>query len=158
MPTDTLPRPWRPRGLERGVGWLTGAALIALAALLPLGALAWEALHANLSHWTHLASYVLPPALATPAMLLARVRILVTCLGTGPACLATAYGCPSGRRLSWALLLPLAVPVYIIGFGYLHRLPPLGPLQTASRELLGYDSPRPFRLPGLRWIYGAIFV
>src|SRR5690606_41848291 len=108
MPTDTLPRPWRPRGLERGVGWLTGAALIALAVLLPLGALAWEALHANLSHWTHLASYVLPQALANTAMLLAGVGILVTCLGTGAAWLVTAYVLPTRRMLNCVLPPPLA--------------------------------------------------
>src|SRR5690606_34573753 len=135
-----------------------GAALIALAVLLPLGALAWEALHANLSHWTHLASYVLPHALANTAMMLAGVGLLVTCLGTGAAWLVTAYEFPTRRMLTWALLLPLAVPTYIIAFAYLDLLHPIGPIQTAIRELLGYDSPRQFRLPDLRSIYGAIFV
>ncbi|MCD0503484.1 ABC transporter permease [Bordetella petrii] len=158
MQTETLPRSWRLRGPERGAGWLTGAALIALAVLLPLGALAWEALHADLSHWSHLANYVLPQALANTAMLLAGVGILVTLLGTGAAWLVTAYEFPSRRILTWALLLPLAVPTYIIAFAYLDLLHPIGPIQTAIRTLLGYDSPRQFRLPDLRSIYGAIFV
>lgn len=158
MQTDTVSRPWRLRGPERGAGWLTGAALIALAVLLPLGALAWQALDADLSHWSHLATYVLPPALANTAMLLAGVGVLVTLLGTGAAWLVTAYDFPSRRVLTWALLLPLAVPTYIIAFAYLDLLHPIGPIQTAIRTILGYDSPREFRLPDLRSIYGAIFV
>ncbi|CAM4171761.1 iron ABC transporter permease [Bordetella tumbae] len=158
MQTDSLPRPWRLRGPERGAGWLLGAALIAFAVLLPLGALAWQALDADLSHWSHLATYVLPQALANTAMLLVGVGILVTMLGTGAAWLVTAYDFPSRRTLTWALLLPLAVPTYIIAFAYLDLLHPIGPIQTAIRTVLGYDSPRDFRLPDLRSIYGAIFV
>ncbi|MBW7441669.1 iron ABC transporter permease, partial [Escherichia coli] len=68
------------------------------------------------------------------------------------------YEFPSRRALTWALLLPLAVPTYIIAFAYLDLLHPIGPIQSAIRALLGYDSPRQFRLPDLRSIYGAIFV
>lgn len=158
MRTNSLPRRWRLRGPERGVGWLLGASLIALAILLPIGTLAWQALDADLSHWSHLWAYVLPQALANTAMLLLGVGILVTFLGTGAAWLVTAYDFPSRRILTWALLLPLAVPTYIIAFAYLDLLHPIGPIQTAIRTMLGYDSPRDFRLPDLRSIYGAIFV
>src|SRR5690606_16066348 len=153
-----MPRPWRLRGPERGAGWLAGAALIALAVLLPLAALAWQAMHADLSHWSHLARYVLPQALANTAMLLAGVGLLVKLLGTGAAWLVTAYEFPSRRILTWPLLLPLSVLTYIIAFAYLDLLHPIGPIQTAIRALLGYDSPRQFRLPDLRSIYGAVFV
>ncbi|OZI22437.1 ABC transporter permease [Bordetella genomosp. 7] len=158
MHTETLPRPWRLRGPERGAGWLTGAALVALAVLAPLGALAWQAAHADLSHWSHLTQYVLPQAFANTALLLLGVGILVTMLGTGAAWLVTAYEFPTRRTLTWTLLLPLAVPTYIIAFAYLDLLHPIGPIQTAIRTVLGYDSPREFRLPDLRSIYGAIFV
>lgn len=158
MHTEFSPRPWRLRRPERGAGWLLGAALIALAVLAPLGALAWQALDADLSHWSHLANYVLPQALANTALLLAGVGVLVTLLGTGAAWLVTAYQFPTRGILTWALLLPLAVPTYIIAFAYLDLLHPIGPVQTAIREMLGYDSPRQFRLPDLRSIYGAIFV
>jgi len=50
------------------------------------------------------------------------------------------------------------VPTYIIAFAYLDLWHPIGPIQTVIRALLGYDSPRQFRLPDLRSIYGAIFV
>jgi len=158
MHTTTLPRALRPRQAERGTGWLAGAALIALAVLAPLAALGWWALHADLAHWAHLAANVLPYALSNTVTLLLGVGIVVTLLGTGAAWLVTAYDFPSRRVLTWALLLPLAVPTYIIAFAYLDLLHPIGPVQTALRAVLGYDSPRQFRLPDLRSIYGAIFV
>ncbi|CUI69930.1 ABC transporter permease [Achromobacter xylosoxidans] len=158
MHTDSLPRPLRLRWAERGAGWLAGAALIGLAVLAPVLTLVWWALGGDLSHWRHLATYVLPQALANTAVLLAGVGVLVTLLGTGSAWLVTAYEFPSRRALTWALLLPLAVPTYIIAFAYLDLLHPIGPIQSGIRALLGYDSPRQFRLPDLRSIYGAIFV
>ena len=158
MHTDSLPRPLRLRWAERGTGWLAGAVLIGLAVLAPVLTLVWWALGGDLSHWRHLATYVLPQALANTALLLAGVGVLVTLLGTGSAWLVTAYEFPSRRALTWALLLPLAVPTYIIAFAYLDLLHPIGPIQSAIRALLGYDSPRQFRLPDLRSIQGAIFV
>ena len=146
------------RWAERGAGGLAGAALIGLAVLAPVLTLVWWALGGDLSHWRHLATYVLPQALANTAALLAGVGVLVTLLGTGSAWLVTAYEFPSRRTLTWALLLPLAVPTYIIAFAYLDLLHPIGPIQSAIRALLGYDSPRQFRLPDLRSIQGAIFV
>src|SRR5690606_8360972 len=76
----------------------------------------------------------------------------------GSAWLITAYDFPTRRMLSWALLLPLAVPTYIVAFAYLDLLHPIGPIQTLIREVLGYDSPRQFRLPDLRSLPGAIFL
>ncbi|EGC99917.1 binding-protein-dependent transport systems inner membrane component, partial [Burkholderia sp. TJI49] len=76
-------------------------------------------------------------------------------VGTGCAWLVTAYDFPGRRVLSWALLLPLAVPTYIVAFAYLDLLHPIGPVQGAIRWLLGFDSPRQFRLPDLRSLPGA---
>ena len=107
MHTESLSRPLRLRWTERGAGWLAGAALI-LAVLAPLLTLGWWALGGDLAHWQHLASYVLPQALANTLILLAGVGALVALLGTGSAWLVTAYEFPARR--TWALLLPLAVP------------------------------------------------
>ncbi|HEY9572578.1 MAG TPA: iron ABC transporter permease, partial [Pusillimonas sp.] len=143
---------------ESGLGWRVAAFLIALCVVAPLLTLCWYALHGSLDHWTHLLNFVLPVAFRNTALLLLGVGVLVTCLGVGSAWLITAYDFPSRRTLSWALLLPLAVPTYIVAFAYLDILHPIGPVQTVLRELLGYDSPRQFRLPDLRSLPGAIFL
>jgi iron(III) transport system permease protein len=138
--------------------WSWGAALIALVVCAPLAALGWQALGTDAGHWAHLATYVLPQAAANTGLLLLGVGVLAALLGTGSAWLVSAYEFRGRRILSWALLLPLAVPTYIVAFAYLDLLHPIGPVQGAIRALLGYDSPRQFRLPELRSLSGAIFV
>ncbi|VCU69453.1 Sulfate transport system permease protein CysW [Pigmentiphaga humi] len=149
----------KPRGL-RAVGplWQAAAVLIALGVLVPVLSLAWLALGEDLSHWSHLVRHVLPDAARNTAVLLVGVGVLVLVVGTGCAWLVTAYEFPGRRVLHWALLLPLAMPAYIVAFAYLDLLHPIGPVQGALRALLGYDSPRQWRLPDLRSMGGAIFV
>nr|WP_261536759.1 iron ABC transporter permease [Burkholderia multivorans] len=141
----------------RGV-WTFAALAIAAAVAAPLAALVAAAFDADLAHWRHLAAFVLPQALANTLLLLAGVGTIVSIIGTGCAWLVTAYDFPGRRTLTWALLLPLAVPTYIVAFAYLDLLHPIGPVQSAIRWLLGFDSPRQFRLPDLRSLPGAVFV
>ncbi|KPJ33768.1 iron ABC transporter permease [Burkholderia multivorans] len=143
----------RARGL-----WTFAALAIAAAVAAPLAALVAAAFDADLAHWRHLAAFVLPQALANTLLLLAGVGAIVSIVGTGCAWLVTAYDFPGRRTLTWALLLPLAVPTYIVAFAYLDLLHPIGPVQSAIRWLLGFDSPRQFRLPDLRSLPGAVFV
>jgi iron(III) transport system permease protein len=65
---------------------------------------------------------------------------------------------PGRSVLEWALLLPLAVPGYIVAFSYLDVLHPLGPVQEALRAMLGIASPRGLRLPDVRSTGGCILV
>lgn len=140
------------------LGWRVSGLLIALGVLAPVLTLFWFALQGSTEHWNHLLSFVLPTAVNNTLLLLLGVGVLVSCLGVGSAWLIVAYQFPSRRTLSWALLLPLAVPTYIVAFAYLDILHPIGPLQTLLRDILGYDSPRQFRLPDLRSLPGAIFL
>ena len=126
--------------------------------LAPVVTLLWLALGADFTHWAHLAQFVLPQAALNTALLLAGVGTLVLVIGTGCAWLVTSCDFPLRRVLHWALLLPLAMPTYIVAFAYLDLLHPIGPVQGALRWLLGFDSPREFRLPDLRSMPGAIFV
>lgn len=139
-------------------GWLLGAAIIAALALLPVVALVVIAAGGSTDTWSHLASYVFPSAVPTTATLLIGVGILVVAVGTGAAWLVTAYEFPGRRIFDWALLLPLAVPTYVVAFAYLDLLHPLGPIQTAIRAVFGIASPRDFRLPDIRNMAGAILL
>ncbi|WP_437376516.1 ABC transporter permease [Inquilinus limosus] len=139
-----------------GRRWLSAAAVIGGLAAMPVLALAWEALQGSGGLWSHLFAYVVPPALGQTVTLLLGVGILVTVIGTSTAWLVTAYDFPGRRQLEWALLLPLAVPTYIIAYAYLDILHPLGVVQGAIRAILGYSSPREFRLPDIRSMTGCI--
>src|SRR5690606_8152634 len=100
-------------------GWLLAAGLIALGVLAPVAALAWFAAQGSGDLWPHLINTVLPQAIRDTAMLLAGVGALVIVIGTGSAWLVTAYDFRGRAVLDWALLLPLAIPTYIVAYAYL---------------------------------------
>ncbi|WP_229665130.1 ABC transporter permease [Paracoccus acridae] len=142
----------------RGGAWAMASVLIAALTLVPILALAWQAAQGSEGLWSHLSRHVLPHALGQTLILMAGVGFLTAAIGTGIAWLVTAYDFPGRRSLEWALLLPLAVPTYIIAYAYLDMLHPLGPFQSAIRAVLGFDSPRDFRLPDIRSMTGAILL
>src|SRR5690606_32151949 len=104
--------------------WLVGAAMVAGLVLAPLAALGVTALQGSEDLWQHLLAYVLPVAVRDTVVLLAGVGALTAVMGTSLAWLVTAYDFPGRRILTWALLLPLAVPTYIIAYAYLDILHP----------------------------------
>jgi iron(III) transport system permease protein len=138
--------------------WLVSAALVAGLVLAPVAALARTAFVGSDDLWRHLVTYVLPVATRDTLVLLAGVGALSATLGTSLAWLVTAYEFPGRQTLTWALLLPLAVPTYIIAYAYLDLLHPVGALQTTIREILGVGSPRDFRLPDVRSMTGCVLL
>lgn len=146
----TATRRWPPSQ------WI--AAALALCVLAPVLVLTALALSGETGHWLNLLHNVLPVSLSNTGLLLLGVGILSALIGGGSAWLTTAYLFPTRRLVTWGLLLPLAVPTYIMAFAYLDVLHPLGPIQSLIRDLLGYDSPRQFRLPDLRSMAGAIIL
>ncbi|WP_051329148.1 ABC transporter permease [Geminicoccus roseus] len=140
-----------------GRSWLAASALIALLAVAPIIALLLIATQSSGDLWPHLISYVLPHALSQTALLLLGVSVIVTAVGTGSAWLVTAYDFPLRRGFEWALLLPLAIPTYIIAFAYLDLMHPIGPVQSTLRALFGL-RPRDLHFLEMRSLPGAIFV
>jgi len=137
---------------------VVASAATALLVLVPIVALAVIAAGGSGDAWSHLARNVLPVAALNTALLLAGVGALTIAIGAGAAWLVTAYDFPGRRMLDWALLLPLAVPTYIVAYAYLDLLHPIGPVQTLIRDIFGIASPRDFRLPELRSIPGAVLL
>jgi len=141
-----------------GRNWLAVSAIAALIVILPIAGLALEALKGSAGLWAHLFSSILPVALVDTIILLIGVGVVTALLGTTTAWLVTAYDFPGRRVLEWALLLPLAVPTYIIAYAYLDILHPIGSVQGAIRWFLGYETPRQFRLPDIRSMTGCILL
>jgi iron(III) transport system permease protein len=75
----------------------------------------------------------------TTAGLLVLVGAGSIVLGTGLAWLTTAYDFPGRRTLTWALMLPLAMPAYILGFVFLALFDFAGPVQGVLRSIFGGD-------------------
>jgi iron(III) transport system permease protein len=147
-------RPLLPRA---NAGWLIASTLVLLLVLLPLGGLVAFALRGS-DVWPNLVANVLPYALRTTALLLSGVGVLVAVIGVGTAWLVTMYRFPGRSVFQWALLLPLAVPTYIIAYAYLDVMHPIGPVQSTLRELLGIERPRDLWFPEIRSLGGCIFL
>ncbi|WP_288430370.1 iron ABC transporter permease [uncultured Agrobacterium sp.] len=140
------------------IWWLVASVCVAALALLPILALVTEAVQGSQGLWAHLGETVLATALPETLMLLSGVGLLAGVLGTATAWLVAAHDFPGRKILEWALLLPLAMPTYIMAYAYLDILHPLGPVQGAIRWLLGYSSPREFRLADIRSMTGCILL
>lgn len=98
----------------RGRCWVLASLLITALVLVPVLALAWRAARGSGGLWSHLARHVLPHALAQTVTLMVGVGILTAVIGTRVALLVTAHDFPGRRWMEWALLLPLAMPTYIV--------------------------------------------
>ena len=131
--------------------------LLTFLACLPVLALIWTALQGNSEIWGHLIRYVIPPTLAETSILLIGIGLMTILIGTGCAWLVTAYQFRGRAFLDWALLLPLAVPTYIIAYSYIDVLHPIGPIQSFLREGLGLDM-RQLWFPNIRTVWGGIFL
>ncbi|UDQ88184.1 iron ABC transporter permease [Xanthobacter autotrophicus] len=131
---------------------------MALFVLLPLLALAGIAARGSGDMWPHLIATVLPDALTETGLLVLGVGVVTLVVAVPCAWLVATCTFPGRSVLEWALLLPLAVPGYIVAFSYLDVLHPLGPVQEALRALLGIASPRGLRLPDVRSTGGCILV
>jgi iron(III) transport system permease protein len=143
-----------PRPRSSGRGALLTAALIALPVAIVLGALAHGALRGDADALAHLAEHVLPGVLANTLVLVVGVAVLAGLLGTSLAWLVTAYEFPGRRAFAWLLLLPMALPAYVLAFVAVATLDFAGPVQVALRDVFG-DG---LRLPPIRSTGGVILV
>ena len=133
-----------------GAGVLVwGAGLVGLLLASPFVSLALTAAQGS-EILPHLVAYVLPQALRDTALLLLGVGLTVLIIGVGAAWLVSAYDFPGRRLLDWALVLPLAVPTYIVAYAYLDLLHPVGPVQSGLRAMLGIVDPRDLPFPEVR--------
>ena len=133
-------------------------ALLALALALPVLAvlgswLQWSGQSADIL--LEMARTVLPDYALTTLGLCLMVALGVTVLGLATAALVTLFDFPGRGVFEWLLLLPLAMPAYVVAYAYTDFLQFSGPLQVALRELLGLQG----RLwPDVRSVWGAALV
>ena len=113
------------------------AVLIAAFISLPVIVIVSYLMQANGELWQHLLDTVLNDYLINSLLLLLGVGTGVILLGVPTAWLTSMCSFPGRRWLSWALLLPLAMPAYIIAYTYAGLLDFAGPVQSWIRDLTG---------------------
>ncbi len=103
-------------------------------------------------------STVLPTYVANTVWLAVGVVGLALLFGIPTAWLMARYSVPGEHILQWALVLPLAVPGYIMAYIYTDWFDFAGPIQIFLRDLFGWQSVHDYWFPDLRTLYGACFV
>lgn len=119
--------------------WRLGAFAVAAVVALPLLGIATSLFSWQSELWRHLAETQLRDIVSNTIVLLVGVGIGSVVIGTGTAWLVTMCQFPGSRTLQWALLLPLVMPTYIIGYAYADLLTFAGPLQSALRATMGWS-------------------
>ena len=165
MTSGSLPPPAGPAPLRlrwRRDGRLTPLLLAlacAAATLFPVfGVLAsFVDLQASFDTLAHLATTVVPRAAFETGLLFVLVAFGVVVLGSTSAWLVSAYEFPGRRMFEWALLIPLAMPAYIVAYAYTDFLQFSGPIQSALRASFGWQR-ADYWFPEIRSIPGAAFV
>lgn len=107
--------------------------------------------------WAHLASTVLPEYIANTVWLMLGVGIGVSVIGVATAWLTTMCRFPGRGFFEWALILPLAVPAYVMAYAYTDFLQFSGPVQGWLRAAFGW-GPREYWFPDVRSIGGAALI
>ena len=134
--------------------WRVVAYAGAVLVLLPLLvlALSWNSLDSTI--WNHPLETQMARLLGNTLVLAVGVIVGVVLLGVSLAWLTSLCNFPGRRWLDWALMLPFAVPAYVLAFVMIGILDFAGPLQTTLRGWLGND----FRMVSIRSTGGVIFV
>ena len=150
--------PGRGRRLLPLDGWTLIAVLIATLVAVPIVSVLVTALGATDDIWRHLFTTVLADYVGNTLWLMLGVGIGVVGIGTSTAWLVTMYRFPGRRILAWALLLPFAVPSYILAFVITDQLEYAGNVQSALRSVFGWQSARDYWFPEIRSLGGAVVV
>nr|WP_315465698.1 iron ABC transporter permease [uncultured Rhodoferax sp.] len=131
------------------VGLLVSLPLLALSASV----LRWDSVAAGLLREMSLT--VLPDYAWTTLVLSLVVSLGVGLVGGLCACAVTLFDFRGRRQWEWALLLPLAMPAYVVAYAYTDFLQFSGPLQTWMRAAFGWEGRL---LPEVRSLGGAALV
>jgi iron(III) transport system permease protein len=126
--------------------------------MLPLGALFSIALTSGGQEVENLLGTVLPRATLVTAELLLLVALLTGAMGVVSAWLIVEFDFPLRRILSWALVLPVAIPTYIAAYAFVEFFNFAGPVQGIIRSVSGFQSARDYWFPNIRSLGGAALV
>ena len=149
---------WFPSLRWRSSQWTLASLALTLLLLGPILSVFAAATGDSEGLWPHLFQTVLPRYVSNTLILMVGVGALSLLFGVSTAWVVTRYDFPGRRVLAWMLLLPLAMPAYIIAYVYTDFLEYAGPAQRALRDVFGWHSARDYWFPEIRSMGGAVLV
>ena len=117
--------------------WQPGIVMAALLFSIPVLTIAGFVFEPSNDNWQHLKDTVLAEYLSNSALLVLGVSIGTLLIGVSTAWLTALCQFPGKKLFVWLLLLPLAMPAYIIAYTYTGMFDFAGPIQTQLREWTG---------------------
>jgi iron(III) transport system permease protein len=138
--------------------WKVTVVGIAALAAVPIIVIAAFLFTPSLDVWQHLASTVLPHYVFNSLALMLGVGAGTMVLGVGTAWLVCMTSFPLRRFFEWSLIIPLAIPAYVIAFTYTGLLEYGGPVQSFLRDSFGWRSAAEYWFPQIRSLPGAMLM
>ncbi|WP_035387348.1 ABC transporter permease [Ferrimonas senticii] len=135
--------------------WTVSGTAITLLLLLPVAALLQQGLLPASEVFAELAESVLADYIINTVALVLLSAVGAVLLGVPTAWLVANCQFPGQRWLQWALLLPLAMPAYLVAYVYTDMLDYAGPVQKALRGWFGWNSPQDYWFVEVRSLTGA---
>lgn len=143
---------------ENFLSWKTSSWSFALLLVLPILAIFYTALGESDDAFSHLMDTVMATYTINTFLLVVGVAFLSLLLGLPSAWLMAMCRLPTEKTLQWALVLPLAIPGYIVGYIYTDWLDYAGPIQIFLRDVFGWQSMGDYWFPDIRTLTGASVV
>jgi iron(III) transport system permease protein len=148
---------WRAKR-RASPAWTVAVALVLAVVALPLVTIGVLAVTPSENIWPHLMRTVLPRTLLDTLLLMSGVGVVTLASGTATAWLVTMYRFPGRALLDRLLVIPLAMPTYIVAYCYVELLDFAGPVQTGLRAAFGWTTVQDYWFPDIRTLGGAILV
>ena len=133
------------RGFARPSGWTIAAWIVAACVAAPVVTVFSHVFLPKGDIWAHLYETVLGSYVTNSMLMMVLVGIGVLIVGVPAAWMVTLCVFPGRKFFEWALLLPMAMPAYVVAYTYVGLLDYAGPVQTGLRDMLGMPD-------GLHWI------
>ncbi len=141
---------WANRHFATVLAWLCGITLC-----VPVLALIIEAIMPGTSVFSQLWDTVLLDYISNTLLLVFLVALLCLCIGLPVAWLIAMCQFPGRQWLQWAMMLPLAMPSYLIAYVYTDLFDYAGPVQKTLREWFSWQSPDDYAFFEIRSLGGA---
>lgn len=135
--------------------WLISAIATTAIVALPVLSVLFLAFFPEENIWPHLIDTTLPRYLITTVQLMVGVGILTLVIGLATAWAVTMCEFPGRKFFEWGLLLPFAIPAYVIAYVYTSLLDYAGPVQVAIRDWFGWKNATEYWFPEIRSLEGA---
>ncbi|MBY7975153.1 iron ABC transporter permease [Vibrio fluvialis] len=142
---------------EKHLIWKTSSVALATLLVLPILAIFFTAIGQTDDVFAHLMSTVMPTYAFNTVVLTLSVMALALLFGIPSAWLMAMCRLPGEKVLQWALVLPLAIPGYIVGYIFTGWFDYAGPIQVWLRAQTGWMAGE-YYFPDIRSLAGASIV